>query len=238
MNEWKVPDWRDPAQYPRDCSLRRWAWEFLRRNPEYRAAWREQIEPSYDPTFRFQGVGLVGPAHGVPVVEQAKFMLAPADKQGALEHRHRFGLETFPPSPNDDYPPLFTGTGLCWTEEREARMSLYPGQIAVVLDLTRPIKRQMAAVRRLFAEEQKRAGHRGHRNRIELFASYLRVLDGVEAGATPTEIGAVLFFRDQSPEQQREQVRDYFDAATRLRDKDYLFIAAGAEKSNTRLVGK
>jgi hypothetical protein len=223
MSGWKVPDWRDPAQYSRDRSLRQWAWEFLRRNPEYRAAWREHIEPCYDPAFRFQdqGVGLVGPAHGVP-----------ADKQAELVHR--FGLDSFPPSPNDDRPPLFTRTGLRYTTEREARMLLYPGQIAVIFDLTRPIR--LAAAKMVLDEERKRRGIPGpHRNRIKLFALYLRVLDGDAAGATHSDIGSELFgnrpvslYRDPS-EQRLSLVRDYLDAAEKLRDADYLFVAAGAK---------
>lgn len=215
-----MPDWRDPAQYPRDRSMLQWAWEFLRRNPEYRAGWCEHIKPSYDPAWQPNVGTNVGPAHGVP-----------ADKQAVLVHR--FGLETFPPSPDDDRPPLFIRTALRYTTEREARMLLYPGQIAVIFDLTRPVERQMAAWKKLFTELKKRAGHREHRNRTKLFASYLRVLDGVTAGATHTEIGAVLF-NNQSSEQRLITVRDYWDAATRLRDKDYLFIAAGAEESDTR----
>ena len=124
-----MPDWCDPIQYPcdRPLRLRQWAWKFLRRNPEYRSLWRACIEPFYDPAFSSQDVGLVGPAHGVPAIQQA-----------VLVHQHRFGLEFFPPSPNDDYPPLFTVTGLRWTEEREARLSLTG--IAVIFDLTQPIK--------------------------------------------------------------------------------------------------
>jgi hypothetical protein len=166
VSGWKVPDWREPAQYPRDCSLRQWAWEFLRRNPEYRALWRKHIEPSCDPTSRYQDqdVGLVGPAHGVPKDMQAELV-------------HRFGLDSFPPSPNDDRPPLFIRSGLRYTAKREARILLYPGQIAVVFDLTRPIRRQMAAAKMVFDEERKQGGiPEPHRNRIEWFASYLRVL--------------------------------------------------------------
>jgi hypothetical protein len=230
VSEWKVPDWRDPAQYPhpRDCSLRQWAWEFLRRNPEYRALWREHIEPFYDPTLRYQDqdVGVVGPAYGVPADKQAAFMLLPADKQAELGYRHRFGLDSFPPSPDDDYPPLFTGTGLRYTAEREARMLLYPGQIAVVFDLTRSIRRQLAAAKMVFDEERKQGGiPEPHRNRIEWFASYLRVLDGVDAGAKPTKIGAMLFPK-QSKKQRLSYVRDYRDAAIKLRDKDY-FVHCG-----------
>jgi hypothetical protein len=213
-----TPDWRDPAQYPRNRSLRSWAWEFLRRNPEYRAAWREHIEPFFDPAFRHRDrdVGLVGPAHHVP-----------ADKQAEVVHR--FGLDSFPPSPDDDRPPRFTGTGLRYTAEHEARMLLHPGQIAVIFDLTRPIRRQLAAAKMVFAEEKQQGGiPEPHRNRIEQFAPYLRVLDGVVAGATHSAIGAELF-ENQSTEQRLSRVRDYLDAAEKLRDKDFLFVAAGAE---------
>jgi hypothetical protein len=224
MSGWNAPDWRDPAQYSRDRSLRQWAWEFLRRNPEYQALWREHIEPFYDPdvwhnagpfyALVSQNVGLVGPTNCVP-----------ADKQAELVHR--FGLETFPPSPDNDYPPLFTGTGLRWTAEREARLLLHPGQIAIIFDLTRPIRRQLAAAKTVFDEEREQGGiPEPHRNRIELFASYLRVLDGVAAAATHTEIGEVL-------DKSLTTIRDYWDAATKLRDKDYLFIAAGAEESKS-----
>jgi Family of unknown function (DUF6499) len=225
VSEWNVPDWRDPAQYPhpRDCSLRQWAWEFLRRNPEYRSLWREHIEPFYDPAFRYQDqdVGPVGPAHDVP-----------ADRQAGLVHR--FGLDSFPPSPDDHRPPLFIRAGLRYIGEREARLLLYEGQIAVIFDLTRPIGRQMAAAKKLLTEEKKRSGHREHRNRIEHFVPYLCTLDAVYAGATHTEIGARLF-EDQSAETRLFTVRDYWDAATRLRDRDFLFIAAGGEKADTRL---
>jgi hypothetical protein len=38
-----VPDWRRDA-YPRELTLGRWAWEFLRRNWDYRRLWREVEE--------------------------------------------------------------------------------------------------------------------------------------------------------------------------------------------------
>jgi transcriptional regulator len=41
------PDWRDPASYDytRDLTREGWAWEFLRRNPNYRKSWRDQADP-------------------------------------------------------------------------------------------------------------------------------------------------------------------------------------------------
>jgi hypothetical protein len=213
LSEWDVPDWRDRNQYTRDRSLQQWAWEFLRRNPEYRLLWREHIEPFYDPIFRYQDedVGSVEPAHGVPVDQQTKLV-------------RRFGLDSFPPSPSDDRPPLFAQSGLRYAGEREARILLCPEQIAVVLDLKRPVEPQVAAIRTLIVSEKKRIGRKEHRNQKSKFTLYLRVLDGLDAGATHTEIGAALF-RKQSQDQILAAVRDYRDAATKLRDTDYLLVA-------------
>lgn len=45
-NQW-LPDWKDETAYPdpETTSLQQWAWEFLRRNPEYQKdflAWKEK----------------------------------------------------------------------------------------------------------------------------------------------------------------------------------------------------
>jgi hypothetical protein len=205
VSKWNVPDWRDPTQYPSARSLRQWAWEFLRRNPVYRAGWLACIEPFFDPARN------VDPTHGVPVAQQAVLV-------------HQFGLESFPPSPDDDYPPRFKGTGLRWTEEREAHMVIDPGQIAVIFDLTRPLKWQVRALWRLFAEQREQAGL-AHKNRTDRFPSYLRILDADDADATNAEIGDTLF-GDRLTD-AKFTVRDYRKAATRLRDTDYLFVAAG-----------
>jgi hypothetical protein len=52
----------------------------------------------------------------------------------------------------------------------------------------------------------------------------LRILDGDDAKASDTEIGAVLF-RNLSPERRLFAVRDHRRAAIRLRDTDYLLVA-------------
>ncbi len=40
------PDWRDASSYDytQELSPEAWAWEFLRRNSEYRAAWSRQAQ--------------------------------------------------------------------------------------------------------------------------------------------------------------------------------------------------
>src|ERR1700739_3527049 len=44
-----LPDWLDQSQYPSDTTRLEWAWQFLRRNPEYQRFWAELIKPQYDP---------------------------------------------------------------------------------------------------------------------------------------------------------------------------------------------
>jgi Family of unknown function (DUF6499)/Uncharacterized conserved protein (DUF2285) len=50
MSEWGVPDWRARAEYKKlkSLTMRQWAWEFLRRNHDYRTFWRETIAPVCD----------------------------------------------------------------------------------------------------------------------------------------------------------------------------------------------
>lgn len=66
------PDWRKASEYPTQSktSMKRWAWEFLRRNPEYRSDWGHcfglyaEISPSYNP--------LVTPSSGADPNELAR----------------------------------------------------------------------------------------------------------------------------------------------------------------------
>lgn len=46
MNTWGIPDWRVESEYPdpKSTTATRWAWEFLRRNREYREDWTLYIE--------------------------------------------------------------------------------------------------------------------------------------------------------------------------------------------------
>jgi hypothetical protein len=44
--KWNVPNWLDAAAYAVDRSPPEWAWQFLRRNPEYRECWQRHVEPN------------------------------------------------------------------------------------------------------------------------------------------------------------------------------------------------
>ncbi len=50
------PDWRDASSYAytQALSSEGWAWEFLRRNPDYRAAWSQRSHFPPDESHRSQ----------------------------------------------------------------------------------------------------------------------------------------------------------------------------------------
>ena len=160
---------------------------------------------------------------------------------------HHFGLETFPPSPNDDYPPLFTGIGLRWTEgDRVPTPRTEPGNLR---KRGRPACCSTWADRRHFRSDtvdqaaddggeealcratkdcQGTRENKTGTSESNLNCSHLTYAcsTALTSAQRTTEIGAVLF-RNQSKEQRLIYVRDYWGAAIKLRDKDYLFIAAG-----------
>ena len=42
-----LPDWQNQSQYPLATATRLdWAWQFLRRNPEYQEFWSNLIAPN------------------------------------------------------------------------------------------------------------------------------------------------------------------------------------------------
>src|SRR5690242_9535859 len=47
--KWVPPDWTQQNEYPNpnNTTPLQWAWEFLRRNPEYQRLWEKLIEPHY-----------------------------------------------------------------------------------------------------------------------------------------------------------------------------------------------
>ena len=52
MPKVKRPDWKNPNDYARmdDFTPSQWAWEFLRRNPEYVKAWERYCDAMYEIT--------------------------------------------------------------------------------------------------------------------------------------------------------------------------------------------
>jgi len=208
-----MPDWRHAEDYAFTADLTRdqWAWEFLRRNPDYRREWAafsatwQDLEAAYGsppnrdfPAWRQDPRAWVRGSEcpeGECQVDQDRILIECA--LGA-----RFGFHKFPPDPADEDP---VGAGrLTWRETpsdvvRElgqgdlagqgAGLDSDPAVVALVFDLSRPLrgqveqaKRYLQVVQRLRVREgaltlRTVGGLRGQ------WTSALRLLDAEAAGA-------------------------------------------------------
>ncbi|HEX4956516.1 MAG TPA: DUF6499 domain-containing protein [Thermoanaerobaculia bacterium] len=209
-----MPDWRNPADYAytANLTLHDWAWEFLRRNAQYRAAWR-----------RFTGERKPGP------VSDAEFEIARSFGLACLSDPSCtiFGDEVFwlegggvkllwgyrAPEPGPE------GEAIPWPG--------YPDGLALWFDLAQPIESQVktadALLRRFQAELQQagmleqvpKADARVH---VGKWSDFLRVLDADVEGVSPAKVGEVLFASATDPRDQARKVRA---AARRLVNGGY-----------------
>lgn len=234
------PNWRDARAYAFCDSLSReaWAWQFLRRNPDYRHEWKifrstwRALEADYGapPDRDFQAwqrdprayvtVGL-DEAAGDCRVDEDRVLIECA--LGA-----RWGFYKFPLDPDTERPVI--GEQLTWREvpqdvivvhaEDDAYLSDDPARIALGFDLDLPLRDQLErAKRHLLATQRGRVRDgRVHMRSIIALAGdwrrYLRCLDGLAAGADPGELGEVL---DRTAAEIEVDSRE----ARRLRDGGY-----------------
>lgn len=199
------PDWRkaDDYRFPPGFPDHRWAWEFLRRNPEYRRDWNAalsrfldqsgEFEVSSDPReFLRQGGSLVltgemwrddpeDPGFYLPVDEQEKWglrggMLNPeTNDPGQLSFDLSFGTVHF----------MRKG------EKLTARGPAYP---MVVFDLHLPLKPQLDSIVGPMERARKFLNIKTHRakHHRRLWPRYLRMLDADLDQRTPKQIADAL----------------------------------------------
>ena len=200
-------NWRDPEAYAfcDELTSEQWAWEFLRRNPEYQRQWQEfwqtwqALEAAYgkppdrdfcawknDPRAWVSASECAG---GDCRIDQDKVLIECA--LGA-----RWGFHKFPPDPEDDDP---VGEGrLSWRDQGERPLpvidgdtvasSLGPETMVLAFDLSLPLKPQLEQPRR---QLQMEAGLRRRQERLvpkrvstlkEHWKRLLRLLDAEAAG--------------------------------------------------------
>lgn len=218
--------WRDAALYAFDPPLTReeWAWQFLRRNPEYRrdyawfiATW-QQLEAEYgvppkrdffrwkqDPRAwraeaEFAGCGTeVCPGENDQVLIECWL--------GA-----KWGLRKFPIDPAVTRPA--PGIELDWREQPVVVAKLEPGdelspspvKMALEFDLELPLAAQLdqarirLVARRRALEQAGRLPWRAVRAAAATWGRWLRLLDGVEVGAGMDELQSLLDLADPAGE--------------------------------------
>jgi hypothetical protein len=249
LSQFGIPAcWWDPGAYPgSDASLTQWAWEFLRRNPDYRRCW-EKVQPFFDVAA---GVENLEAWWEEAQQQQAAWMQSNPAKGTAFKNVSpvqqmvdRFGACGDPR--RGDYVPAFDVGGISFhvplcegalaalkgkSQFRGNELELKGNQVAVVFDCDRPINAQLARAK-IILDQRRRARSKDAkepRPRTDKFTSYLQILDAVDAGATIAEIAERLFpkLKDRYPEHRGAQrVRNHLAAARDLRGRGYLRLAA------------
>lgn len=230
-------NWQDPHAYDftRRLTAEQWAWEYLRRNPQYREEWEEFIqtwkalEACYGkPSQRDIAAWKRDPRAWVPAAECTESDCKIDDDKVLIECAMgaRWGFYKFPPDPADGDP--VSGSRLNWREfeiepvwddGREGKTSSHFASLR--FDLSFPLQGQLASAKRLLQIEQRRRVKSGvlrppritaHAERL---CRMLRLLDALEMQADTGQIRELLY-PDRAEIDDKEK-----DEALRLRDHDY-----------------
>ena len=263
-NDW-LPDWTDPSAYPEpdNASLRQWAWEFLRRNPDYQEDFRRWAAvpgrtwgtPPNNTPLSIWAVCNPAPLAG-ETANQYKGRLAAVGQRWLITPLfmvlcEKYGLAPpYLPDPRDAEPgfmfSLLTARGPERVEvydEDDLTLGLVKpmiprsaSEVVVKLDFNGDIDVQLKRlkhVRKLTEERLRSAGIDPpvkHRNQIQKYQTYLRLLDGEHAGASTAELIAEIFphLKDKDTHDTdylgSKNVETNLAAARKLRDSDYRYI--------------
>jgi hypothetical protein len=167
------PNWRDREAYPGPHTYERegdaasssmlWAWQFLRRSPEYQAAYTEYRSRPHG-TATSVAPGRFGLAFFLPF---------------------SWELPEYVPFTGSLAPLVCTP----WSSVGATRwtINLAHGQVGVVLDLSSPLNRQLEELR---SQLERTVRPPRKRKRYDALGRYLRVLDALRLGTSNTTIAA------------------------------------------------
>ncbi|MHB1934587.1 MAG: transcriptional regulator domain-containing protein [Leptospirillum sp.] len=217
-----LPDWRDASQYPpaEGTSGTRWAWEFLRRNPDYRKAYSELT-------------------HIISYGHRHESGSAPTDEEIMDETRRLFNIcERFhlidgvmPPDPKRNENPCLSFRA-AWMRSYPYRekhpdqiITVPKGKILIEFDPSLPVETELQKARKILRE---------HKREIDRFptgklADYLRILDANQDRTNPSlsDIALVIYPREtegRKPARDnpvRNKVHENLQTALLYRDKNY-----------------
>lgn len=203
-------DWRKPEEYadPDSINPKQWAWEFLRRNPQYQNdfnKFRREIE-----------------SDGFPIINQENILMA-----------EKYGLSFIFSNPNDDFSQVrpealrFLKTGSQVRYVGRIFQSQKKGEVALKFDVTKPIEPQIQSAKTTLNFERKRLGFKDPNHHIKKFATYLRVLDAEQSGIPPNKIASIIFpnIINEYPDYAgAKRVFDALESAKRYRDHDFIYL--------------
>jgi hypothetical protein len=218
-----MPDWRTDRGYPKasaETSREHWAWEFLRRNPEYQARWRVHDVPQYE-AARWGLLNLVNPEMPWTTAKRYLYFLDACPK--FLGHTElRIGQRSIQPLP---FP---------WTGGS-------PHEYAVVFDITKPLAAQFERATEMLQRKQT-ADVRTKRVAIgspikprpTALQRYLRLMDAIallgSSGESRSAISRVLYGSANPTEVMAKDIK----AARHLRDRGYRAFLLLADRRTDR----
>ena len=209
MSHLQPENWQDQDAYSycQELIAEQWAWEFLRRNPDYQQQWQQfwqtwqALEADYGkPPNRDFCAWKNDPRAWVPASECADGECRIDEDKVLIECAlgARWGFHKFPPNPLDDDP---VGEGkLSWRKPKDEPLpivqnsapNLATEQIALVFDLSFPLRPQLEQARRQLQLEARQRQRHGtlKPKRVQLWNDHwcelLRILDGISAGDEET----------------------------------------------------
>ena len=221
-------NWRNASEYDfgSDYPARGWAWEFLRRNPEYREDWEKvkallgELGREY-PSLTSDGWGELTRNANLhrSIIDGAKY----------------WGLDIVFPNPEQPYHQSTQN----WTQAGRRVLSLGPAwgewdnveYEALAFDLSLPIEGQISAAKAHLEDLQRERAANGAielmaqgRKRTDVYSNYLRALDAEGAGVAIKNIAAELLphVDNSTPEQPASKtISNWLNAAKKLRDGGY-----------------
>lgn len=255
-----LPDWQDLSRYPdpKTSPMRRWAWEFLRRNEEYQrdAGPILALDKMHDARLhRAIAEGEVDDIHtlwdrmkefGADETETDDLIRRTA----RLSRKWALSRGTIPDPANDQawnedefeiegsfchaYPArwAFTTGKPCQFMARPKN----PNEIAVVLDLSRPLQSQLESARQLLSRLQDKyvkCGYveasriRGRSRNPALLLNYLRAFDAAARGYRANDVVGILYpdCDNEYPDRAAsKQFHEHVEAAKSLIAGDYRWL--------------
>jgi hypothetical protein len=212
-------NWRTPSDYhyTKDLSYKVWAWEFLRRNHDYRADWRSW---GLDNDHR-DDEGLARATSAA-----AKWgLLVPLDP---MERGDRIARE----SPSDDFvwwrSELLSGNVFALNKNHASEtVPALPEHIELIgFNMGKPVDQQIQQARRVLSRLRQARGDKPRpaktKGHVKKWTTYLRALDAKGSGEALKEIAAVLLGDPLAA----TDVADTIAQAERLSDSGYRLIIA------------
>jgi transcriptional regulator/type VI secretion system activator RovC-like protein len=218
-------DWKNPDDYAylNDYNLHEWAWEFLRRNPEYRKAY-----------FALEAMATKG------ILQEIQ---EDREKREAFQALHEATTEPWglrlPSNPRNNFreAKVFfeyrAGVEILrsWTAPEAAPDTPWPGHpryVALKFDFLYDVETQIEIAGDILRGFARMLGNefefyeplaaKTRRFRVRQFPLYVRILDADLAGATIGAIGRVLF---QGRADQRKNVKSVRETARQMAREDY-----------------